>query len=125
MNRKTGKPLAGAFELKGHEFLSVNWLEHFECDDITDAIDQVREVLKSKLTIKQKGRIIKLRVAEVKGVIYHYGSFTPKIELLCDDEDPSHCGIYGYTDSDVLVATQLARLVMQSDIFPGLLSSEI
>lgn len=121
MNRKTGKPMALAFELKGHDFLSVNWLEHFECDDIAEAIDRVREVLMRKLRIKRTGRIISLRVIDVKRVIYYHGSSVPKIELLCDDEDdPSHCGIFGYTDSNELVATKLARLVMESDIFPGL-----
>jgi len=121
INQKTGKPLASAFELKGHSYLSVNWLEYFKCDDLTEAVDRVREVLKSKLTIKRTGRIISLRVIDVKRVIFHDGSSDPRVELLHDDEDdPSHCGIFGYTDSDVLVATILARLVMESDIFSGL-----
>ena len=120
IDQSTEKPLASAFELKGHRYLSVNWLEYFGSEELADNVDCVRRVLENKLEIKESGRIVSLRVVEAKQVISDCGSSAPKIELLNDDEnDPSHCGVFGYKDSDLLVATRLSRLVRESDIFPG------
>ena len=113
-------PLASAFKLReGEEYLSVNWLEYFEAEDLNQAIDFVRQAFRDKnYSVKHNGRFALLRVKEVKNMILG-------LRYLPSKNDPSHSGIFGYTASDRLIALKIAELVRTEDVYPAKLPSDI
>lgn len=119
-----GLPLASAFALKEQdEHLSVNWLEYFREPDLTQAIDCVRRAFLDKdYTIRPNGRFAVLRVGEVKAAISDLSPRPARIEHLPEEDDPSHCGVFGYTASDELIALEITRLVCAKDLHPAKLS---
>ena len=113
-----GKPLACAFELRSHEeYLSVNWLEYFEAKDLNQAIDFVRQAFSRKrYTIKPNGRFALFQVIELLSLIEESGSSPAKIEHIPEENDLSHCGVFGYTSSDESIALEIARSVHVKDM---------
>ena len=119
-----GLPLATAFVLRdGEEYLSVNWLEFFKTSDLPQAIDLVRQAFrKKKFGVSSNGRFVSLRFDKIKEVILRNSDLPAEIIHLPEENDPSHSGIFGYTVSDQLIATEIAELAYAKDMHPGKLS---
>lgn len=115
-----GQPYASAFELREDrdEYLSVNWLEYFETHEMGQAIDCVRQAFLSKgFSIKTNGRFALLRVGEVVELISGLSSNSSRIKYLPVKDDPSHCGVFGYTALDEEIALEIARLVRVENMY--------
>ena len=97
-----GFPALHAFLPRETEkYLSVNWLEHFEAPSREIAIECVRRALRAKITVRRKGRLWVLNVADAKEATRGIGNEALWIEHLPDDDvDPSHAGVRGYTGED-------------------------
>ena len=116
-----GLPLAIAFELRdGEDYLSVNWLEFFKTTDLFQAIDFVRQAFRKKnFGVSSNGKFVSLKVIMVKEVFFRNSHPPTRIIHLPEENDPSHSGVFGYTASDELIATEIAELVGAEDIHPG------
>lgn len=121
-----GHVMALAFELKEHEYLSVNWLEYFGVISREAQVDAVWHELQNYLTLRKSGRLAVLNVGDARAVIESELSLKLTVSHEPEDDDgrpmgESHCGIYGYTDSDPFVAVLLAGLVLA--LHPTVLAS--
>ena len=116
-----GKPKAEAFQLREDrdEYLSVNWLEYFEAQERSQAIDCVRQTFVNKgFSISTNGRFAILPVGEIVALISGLSSKPSRIEYLPEEDDPSHCGVFGYAASDGdTIALEIARLVRFENIY--------
>ena len=99
------------------EYLSVNWLEHFEAPSREIAVECVRQALRTKIKLKRSGGLWVLNVAAAKDAARDAGNETLWVEHL-PDEDPSHAGVRGYTEEradytedDLNLAAALQSLV--------------
>ncbi|MCY4001786.1 MAG: hypothetical protein OXF84_13395 [Bacteroidetes bacterium] len=120
---ENGRLLASAFELRENEgALSVNWIEHYEKNTISEGIDCIRQVFINRgFGLSHNGRFASLSVSDVKKVIAQHGTSDPQIlrSPTPDGLDPSHCEVHGYTHDDVLIMAKLAALVLRENLFPG------
>ena len=117
---ESGLPTEQAFRLRpGEDHLSVNWLEYFHEPSLDSAVDRVRGVFREKgYQIARNGRfaVMNVRVAKEAGVRGHR---LLSIEHLPAPDDPSHAGISGYEDGDLIVRLALAQLVTIQDVHPA------
>ncbi len=103
-----------AFRLRKDEgYLSVNWLEFLEKTSREEAIAEVRNVLRKKLTLGSRSRIA---VADVGSLINHIRAerilnvqHEPELP-----DDPSHSGIFGYGIDDGLIELMIAEVFQAS-----------
>ena len=99
-----------AFRLRKDEgYLSVNWLEFLEKTSREEAIAEVRNVLRKKLTLGSRSRIA---VADVGSLINHIRAeriLNVQHEPELPDE-PSHSGIFGYGIDDGLIELMIAEV---------------
>ena len=117
-----GLPLASAFELRQDrdEYLSVNWVEFFNAPDLAEAIDCIRLTFREKeFRISHNDRFVSLQVGKLKDVIQLSSNLSPRVTHLPQKDDPSHCGVYGYTASDELIPAEIARLIKLEDVHLG------
>ena len=112
-----GYPLANAFALRaGEDHLSVNWLEYFDPHPEV-AIHQVRETLRAKgFELRPNGRFALLDVAAVKTTVKRSLGLRLHVNHLPHEHDPSHAGVLGYTDADLMVAAEIRSLVGPDDM---------
>lgn len=96
-------------------YLSVNWLEHTGASSRAQQLAIVREHLTNKgVKLPAKGR---LAVLHLKTAFDHVQSGTRDSHTLAAHHepdlphDPTHSGIYGYTDDDARVADLIADAV--------------
>ena len=117
-----GLPALHAFLPRPSEqYLSVNWLEYLHARSRAVAIECVRRVLRTKLTIKRSGKLWVLNVGAAKEAARHVGNRTLCIEHQPEDGDPSHAGIGGYAGDDMVVAAALQSLVVHDeDLYPAI-----
>ncbi len=102
-------------------YLSVNWLEGTGASLRARQLAIVRQHLRNKgRTLSPKGR---LAVLNLQIAFDHVRSGTPDARRLAAHHepelpaDPSHSGIYGYTNDDVLIADLLAEAVRE--VYPA------
>ena len=108
-----GQPTGASFMLReGEEFLSVNWMECVGETDPKLQIDKIREIIELKLA--KSGLFAVLNVGDVIDQIQISGGKTLAILHEPTSGDPSHSGIYGYQDEDLLVAELIAEMVIES-----------
>ena len=122
-----GLPVAGAFALRNNEeYLSVNWLEFFDTLKLTQAIDCVRQVFRNKdYSVGINGRFVSFKVRKLKEVISNHTDLSPRVVRIPVENDPSHCGVYGYTghiSTDKLIALKIAKLAHTGNVYPGKIS---
>lgn len=122
-----GLPAAEAFFLKrGEKYLSVNWLEYFDTQDLVQAIDRVRQIFIDKgYGIKVNGRFASFQVRKVIDIISSHSRISAKVIHKPEKNDPSHCGVIGYTGhstTDRLIALKIAKLAYSGDMHPGKIS---
>ena len=100
---------------RDHDHLSVNWLEFLAANSESEAIQALREVLASKLTLRKSAQMAVLNVGEVREHVEQEDPGSRNLEILHwpDDEydDPSHSGIFGYTLEDLGIALLIAQKV--------------
>ena len=114
-----GRPMGSAFMLRRDEpYLSVNWLESTDASSRAEQLAAVRRHLTDKgLKLPAKGR---LAVLHLLTAFDHVRSRAPDSrELTAHHEpepphDPSHAGIYGYSDADDLIADLIAEAVQEA-----------
>lgn len=105
------------------EYLSVNWLECFDTQDLAQAIDCVRQVFRKKgFRISSSGKFVSLQVRNVKDVVSSHSHIPAQIIHKPGKNDPSYCRVLGYTghsSKDKLIALKIARLAHAGDMYPG------
>ena len=116
-----GKVLATAFRVRpGEDHLSTNWLEYFRKPSRSrrGQIAHVREAFRAKAyKVKHNGRFVVLDTG--KAAVAVRTQAEKRVEFLYwpQDDDRSHCGIFGYSEQDLAVAAALRSVVSASDVF--------
>ena len=130
-DRKTQSPAVSAFVRKAAQLdLSVNRLQFYCNRKREESVDCIRnEFVDAGYEIKTDGRFVVLGVSAIKAAALKKGclvdvTYTPRAQ----PPYPSHSSVYGLPDWQQdrrhadRVATALARLVTQGDIYLGALS---
>ena len=110
-----------AFLLRsGEEYLSTNWLEHFHDADRQVQIAGVRQALTDKgFRVRRTAAFAVLNVGAIITAYKNDLDSDIQIVTLGDAHDPSHTGIFGYTEYDTDVAALLARQVSPGEVHPA------
>ena len=110
-----------AFELReADSYLSVSLLEYFNCS-IDTAINAVRFVSGAKPV--RGGRFLVLTIGDAKDAVVRGGGTSPSVLGRPTPGDPSHCGLFGYTNDDLQVLNELLVLARSRGmLYPGRLS---
>jgi len=127
-----GLPTSDAFKNRLNEsYLSVNWLEYFGRTDIESAIEDVRGAFAGKrYRLSSNGRFAVLNVYEAKNAA---AAAVEPLRLQIDirhsptTDDPSHAGIFGYGEDELLdlrLAVELRRLVSVEHVFLAVKESD-
>jgi hypothetical protein len=102
------------------QYLSVNWLEDLDKPNRPAEIDEIRRVLDTKLNITSSAKIAILGVGEMRRYVSEESEDGRLLQVLHEPEvplDPSHCGIYGLTLDDDLIADLISDVVQE--IYPA------
>lgn len=115
--REDGGVSGSAFKPRpGEAFLSVNWLEYYLPLDRMGQLASVRSVLAQKRTVGAKAKIAVLNVgaacAAARAVKTDPLSMRHEPETSAP-ADPSHSGIYGYTEKENRVQEALAATISE------------
>ena len=114
-----GIPEDGAFRIRpGEEYLSTNWLEHFHDSERSAQIAGVRQSLADKnFRVSRTALFAVLNAGHAVARCVDNLGITIRFIVLDQPHDPSHAGIYGYTDrNNIAVAAQLAASVNPNEI---------
>lgn len=106
-----GRPVPAAFELKGHDYLSVCHIEHFLK---TSEVDNMLELQKEFISHRQIGpndQFAVLNVGNIVKKILELVELKIWVNDLEEDAFPSHSGIYGYGEDDLDVPIVLSDAV--------------
>lgn len=115
VDKESEKIKASAFRLRpGEEYLSVNWMEHFDKSE-EEQTDEIRTALSKKLKLKSDGRFARLRVGTVKKRIQN-----AEVKHIPEPEDPSHAGICLGKQDNREATLKLANIIKPDDVFPAL-----
>lgn len=116
-----GRPLGTAFMPKPEEpYLSVNWLEKTGANCRSEQLDLIRHFAAAGgLTLRASGKFAVLALSTTLAWVQEQASRRLSV---CHEPigqtDPTHCGIYGYSPEDQMVADLLALKV--SEVHPAL-----
>lgn len=114
-----GLPAVAAFEIdKKHDYLSVNWLEYWGPSDVGSALGRIREDVDLKLS--RDGVFAVLNVAVVTDTVERVTEKPSVVKHKPTGRSESHAGVYGYSQSDLEVAAELAMIVEAERVWPGL-----
>jgi len=109
---------ATAFQLRppNEDFLSVNWLEFFNCQSRESEIEEMQKVYCAKLDVKPRAKIAVLNVGEVRKKVLTESPDGRNLEVLHNPSmnDPSHSGIYNLKQDDELIAELILETVRES-----------
>lgn len=116
-----GLPTALAFRLRpGETYLSLNWLEYFTEPSHESAIERVQESFhRKKYRLKRNGRFAVLNVGAAKEAVKRVVGRRGEVEQTGSDHDPSHVGLFGYTEDNISVALHLSKLVRRDQVYPA------
>jgi hypothetical protein len=90
------------------EFVSVDWLEHFQGISRRQQLDQVCNALQGRgITVSRYGGFAVVNVFETKTAGLNNGR-TLRVRTTGEPDDPSHSGIYGLTPEDDIIAQEIA-----------------
>ena len=97
------------------EFVSVDWLEHFQGTSRRQQLDQVRNALQERgRTVSRQGGFAVVNVFEAKTAGLN-NSRTLWVRTIGEQNDPSHSGIYGLTPEDDIIAQEIALKAIVED----------
>ena len=116
-----GVPSVGAFVLKQEDYFSVHWLQFFGCLPEEDAIAEIRNDVKLKLS--ENGRFAVFTIGDIREVVkdrYNPLRVEHFIPSPCQKKDRSHSGVYFDKDDDQ-VSSDLAQLARSEKVrlYPG------
>ncbi len=117
--REDGTTSATAFKPRpGEAYLSVNWPELLALGDRAVEITEVRRVLVSKRTIGASARFAVLNVGTAREAVRQHSHDHRAISNRHEPEadasrplDPSHSGIYGVPEDDMIIPELLTSVV--------------
>lgn len=127
LNNDQTRPIAAAFILNGHEYLSVNWVEYFGLPNREDAIEQIRQWLSRKLDLRPSYRLALLNVGDLIARVKAdtLGTVILKVLHRPDEPeqkpDPSHAGIFDlpYQDKETMLRVADALVESVLDTVPA------
>lgn len=117
--RSDGRPLRDAFLLRfGEEYLSTNWMDYFHNTDRQFQIAGVRKALTDKgFQVSRGTAFAVLNVGAATAARKNELDLNIQIIALGEAHDPSHVGIFGYTEHNADAASTLARQVRE--VYPA------
>jgi len=90
------------------EFVSVDWLEHFQGISRRQQLDQIHAALQRRgITVSRKGGFAVVNVLDTKTAGLNNGRALT-VSTTGELHDPSHSGIYGLTPEDDIIAQEIA-----------------
>jgi hypothetical protein len=102
---------------RGESFLSTNWCEYFHLSDRQTQIDGVITSLRAKRTVRSGEFIVILNVGVAITSCASCLGVTLQFTVLGEPGDPSHTGIFGYTEvNNAGIALVLASSVNVCDV---------
>ena len=116
-----GRVKPDAFRLRpGEDYLSLHWLEFLGARSQADAVDQVRASMTGTgFTLGRNGCVAVLRVSQAKACVRDIAGIELILEHMPVENDPAHSGMFGSQLHELAVATELAFLVTDDDIYPA------
>lgn len=116
-----GQPVPTAFLIRsGETYLSTNWLERFHNSDRQTQIAGVRQALADKgFRVSRAGMFAVLNVGAAVNACKTALDLDITVIALGESHDPSHAGIFGYTEYDTNAADLLAKSVSPKEIYPA------
>lgn len=115
-----GEIQASAFHLgEGKDNLSVNWLEFLNCPNRNCEIIELQKIYKSKLTVKNSGRIIVLNVGDVRKRVKDETKDNRILRVIHKPEsnDQSHSEVCNMKEDNELIAEIILGVV--KDVYPA------
>lgn len=114
-------PIAAAFLPRpNEESLSVNWLEFLSKNDLTRSLQKVRSRFRSRsYQLRRNGRFVVANVGQCKEAATHVQGQIEFRHLPLPSDD-SHAGIFGISEDDLALATEISRLVSKADVHPAI-----
>lgn len=107
-------PLAAAFELSGHDYLSVCHIEHFGKVTEYDNMVELQKEFKRHRHIGPNDQFAILNVGDVVKELLESVKLKIWINDLEESDFPLHSGIYGYAEDDLLVPIVLSDMVAKT-----------
>lgn len=104
-----------------HEaYLSVNWLEHLRCPDRTSEITEIRKRYATNFDLNKKYKIALLNVGVTCSMVAERSEDHRCLVATHEPEptDDSHSGLWGFSDSDMLIAEWIRSTVLED--FPAI-----
>ena len=119
--RSDGTVSPAAFALRpGEEYLSIIWWEYFYDSHRQTQIAGVRQALADKnFRVSRTASFAVLNVGAAVNACQTGLNLDVAITTLAQAHDPSHAGIFGYTEYDTDTAAQLAASVNLNEIHPA------
>ena len=130
-----GKVLASGFTYRRNQNgepiekeLSFNWLEFFDREgSIQENISMIRKVFEKKFNLGRNHRFTVMQVGNIhahisKGTEDRKEKILLRIEHTPQDDDPSHCSLYGIPfdrEDEYFVAQILAACANEMELFPA------
>jgi hypothetical protein len=111
-----GQIIAAAFLPRPKEnYLSVNWLECLQCLDRFSEIAEIRRRYAS-FNLKKKDLIAVLNVGTMCSKVAEESPDNRSLNVTSEPlpSDDSHCGIWGFTDNDMLIAELIRLTVLET-----------
>jgi hypothetical protein len=112
-----GSVQATAFMLRPNEyFLSVNWLEYFNCLDRKSEIVEIQKIYSINLDVGSRAKIAVLNVGKVCNKVFEESDDHRILNVIHDplENDPSHSGIYNLKQNDVLIAELIRETICEA-----------
>lgn len=117
--RSDGRTLRDAFLLRfGEEYLSTNWMEYFHNTDHQFQTAGVRKALTDKgFHVSRGAAFAVLNVGAATAACKSELNLGVQVIALGETHDPSHAGIFGYTEHNTDAAATLARQI--HEVYPA------
>ena len=114
-----GTPAPAAVRLRDSGCLYVNWLECFGDGNVADNIPHARAELHRHYETKKSGRLAVLKVGMAKRAVKTTRKVDISVRSDPRDGHRSHACVGGYSANNDDVATTLAEMVGESDMYPA------
>ena len=114
-----GQVQGSAFFLReNEEYLSVNWLEYFQCNRRNEEISKIRYVYSQKFTRPRPGskdRIAVLNVGKTRKHVQSESDDHRNLEFIhLNKADPSYSGIYNLRPDNEMIAELIRETIIES-----------
>ena len=113
-----GNPTGASFMLREAEpYLSVNWLEDVNPNDRDNALLVLKPILAKKMTITGSWKLATLNVGQCKTTVADATGDDITIRVTHEPieagtiSDPSHSGIHGYNNEEIVVEKLAAAVI--------------